>query len=58
MFSYLMYPKQGNHTVCLDSLKNTDHYAKIDEAIDLLQKSAKAGNAKAQYELGNLYWNN
>ena len=42
----------------LDSLKNTDHYAKIDEAIDLLQKSAKAGNAKAQYELGNLYWNN
>lgn len=42
----------------LDSLKNTDHYAKIDEAIDLLQKSAKAGNAKAQYELGNLYWTN
>lgn len=42
----------------LDSLKNTDHYARIDEAIDLLQKSAKAGNAKAQYELGNLYWTN
>ena len=42
----------------LDSLKNTDHYAKINDAIDLLQKSAKAGNAKAQYELGNLYWMN
>lgn len=42
----------------LDSLKNTDHYAKINDAIDLLQKSAKTGNAKAQYELGNLYWMN
>lgn len=42
----------------LDSLKNTDHYAKINDAIDLLQKSTKAGNAKAQYELGNLYWMN
>ena len=39
-------------------MKNTDHYAKINDAIDLLQKSAKAGNAKAQYELGNLYWMN
>lgn len=42
----------------LDSLKNTDHYAKINDAISLLQKSAESGHAKAQYELGELYWMN